>query len=75
MRRSTAVIIDVPSARRPAGVLSAGPSGRRRHGAVRAIAYVVAIVAGLGLLPTAFSVADRATVLRLSNEVLDLVSR
>ena len=75
MRRPTAVIIDFPSARRPAGAPSAGRSGRRQHGAVRAIAYVFAVVAGLGLLPTAFSVTDRATVLRFSNEVRDLVSR
>lgn len=47
----------------------------RQRLAVRAIAYVVAVVIGLGLLPTAFSFADRATVLRVSNDLLDLVGR
>ena len=45
------------------------------HHALRVIAYVFAVIVGLGVLPTAFSVADRATVVRVSNDLLDLVSR
>lgn len=45
------------------------------HLAVQVIAYLFAVVIGLSLLPTAFSVADRATVLRVSNDLLDLVGQ
>jgi hypothetical protein len=40
---------------------------------VRSLAYTTAAVVGLGLVPALFAMADRATVLHWSNEVLSFV--
>lgn len=40
---------------------------------VRSLAYTTAAVVGLGLVPALFAMADRATVLYWSNEVLSFV--
>lgn len=40
---------------------------------IRSLAYTMAAVVGLGLVPALFAMADRVTVLHWSNELLSFV--
>jgi len=57
---------------------SVRPAAALSHTAVRGLlhtaAFVAGALAGVGAVPAAFVFADHATVVRWSNEVLNLIS-
>ena len=69
-----AVVRPVPGRAEQRSPLSSEVSALKRH-VLHAAAYAFAALIGLGLIPAAFTLADRVAVLRWSKEILDLISR